>query len=173
MLCTWSSWHYDQTCEDYDDILAINNDMATIDYKRRNTKACPNCEAEIEKSGGCDHMTCPASSGGCGFEFCWRCLEDYSDIRVFGNHFHKCTCRYYVPYDPYSDEDSDTDEEIYRRMEIQEFRRYNEDTDEDADTYEGTDTEDAEEDAGTNEESDEEEIKEDTDHDDDNDVCFC
>lgn len=34
---------------------------------------CPNCTIYIEKTGGCDHMTCKT----CGYEFCWECLQDY------------------------------------------------------------------------------------------------
>ncbi len=46
-------------------------------WKVQNTKLCPNpevnCGAHIEKSGGCDHMTCAQ----CGYEFCWLCLQKY------------------------------------------------------------------------------------------------
>ena len=34
---------------------------------------CPNCTIYIEKTGGCDHMTCKT----CGYEFCWECLQSY------------------------------------------------------------------------------------------------
>lgn len=32
-------------------------------------KACPQCQSQIEKNGGCDHMTCR-----CGYEFFWSTL---------------------------------------------------------------------------------------------------
>jgi len=35
-------------------------------------KACPRCQAPIEKNGGCDHMTCR-----CKHEFYWTTLEPY------------------------------------------------------------------------------------------------
>ena len=42
-------------------------------WKVRNTRKCPKCRMRIQKSGGCDHMTCK-----CGHEICWRCGGNYS-----------------------------------------------------------------------------------------------
>ncbi|XP_078375582.1 E3 ubiquitin-protein ligase parkin-like [Oculina patagonica] len=36
----------------------------------RISKRCPGCRTNTEKSGGCNHMTCPR----CKFEWCWICL---------------------------------------------------------------------------------------------------
>lgn len=36
-------------------------------------KACPNCKVNIEKNGGCDHMTCRQ----CRHEFSWTTLANY------------------------------------------------------------------------------------------------
>lgn len=36
------------------------------------TKRCPKCNVPIEKSGGCDHMTCV-----CRYEFWWSTLQPY------------------------------------------------------------------------------------------------
>ncbi|CAF4268664.1 unnamed protein product, partial [Rotaria sordida] len=36
------------------------------------TKECPKCHTNIEKNGGCNHMTC--RKPGCGHEFCWLCF---------------------------------------------------------------------------------------------------
>jgi hypothetical protein len=38
------------------------------------TKPCTMCGVDIEKDGGCTHMTC----GRCRHEFCWRCLQQWS-----------------------------------------------------------------------------------------------
>lgn len=38
-----------------------------------NTKPCPKCKNNIEKNGGCMHMTC-RPPGGCVYEFCWICM---------------------------------------------------------------------------------------------------
>lgn len=52
------------------------NDSETSNWLKMNTKDCPNCKVIIEKSGGCNHMTCKNSA--CVFEFCWVCLESWS-----------------------------------------------------------------------------------------------
>lgn len=46
-------------------------------------RPCPRCQRPIEKSGGCNHMTC-RRPGGCGHEFCWLCLGNWE-----GYH-HQC-----------------------------------------------------------------------------------
>ena len=50
-----------------------------------NTKQCPNCGVSIEKNQGCNHMTCRKTAGGCGYEFCWICLNDFHT-----HNFKKC-----------------------------------------------------------------------------------
>ena len=92
-------WHYDKTCNEFELELENVKDMATINYKKENTKSCPKCNVTIEKNGGCDHITCQITSGGCGHEFCWLCLEDYSKILEEGNHLHDPNCNYFVSYD--------------------------------------------------------------------------
>lgn len=37
------------------------------------SRRCPKCNVSIEKSGGCDHMTCKK----CGHEFCWVCSQRF------------------------------------------------------------------------------------------------
>lgn len=37
-------------------------------------KQCPHCRRVIDRSDGCDHMTCP-----CGTVFCWGCLHIFED----------------------------------------------------------------------------------------------
>lgn len=49
---------------------------ATIAYVREQRqqnrmKPCPRCQADVEKNGGCNHMTCGQRT--CGAHFCWRC----------------------------------------------------------------------------------------------------
>ncbi|CCW62669.1 unnamed protein product [Phytomonas sp. EM1] len=46
----------------------------TAGFVLTHTKGCPNCNVRIEKSHGCNHMTCK-----CGHEFCWMCMGRWSD----------------------------------------------------------------------------------------------
>eukprot|EP00942_MAST-04A_sp_MAST-4A-sp1_P003947 g3947.t1 len=85
-------WHSGQTCKQY--FLDSN---ANTRWLNRHTKKCPKCKSPIEKNNGCDHMTCKRQAGGCGHEFCWRCLAPWGPIirRGGGNHHHRPTCFHY------------------------------------------------------------------------------
>jgi hypothetical protein len=56
----------------------------------QNTKKCSNCHCLVEKSKGCNHITCY-----CGHEFCWVCGENWkSHIEVNRDrpiNAYKCT----------------------------------------------------------------------------------
>ncbi len=45
----------------------------TMKWLKKHAKPCPNCSNQIQKNGGCDHMTCQRSAGGCGYEFWFSC----------------------------------------------------------------------------------------------------
>jgi ariadne-1 len=47
-------------------------DLEVQSWILHNTKACPKCQANIEKNGGCMHITCK-----CRYEFCWVCMGDW------------------------------------------------------------------------------------------------
>ncbi|THW86712.1 hypothetical protein D6D15_07189 [Aureobasidium pullulans] len=70
-------WHKDETCEQ---------------YQARN-QPCPNCQARIEKSDGCDHMLCSQ----CQHQFCWACLADFIPIARHGLHNHHPDCPNHRP----------------------------------------------------------------------------
>jgi len=44
------------------------------EWIRQNTRPCPRCRANIQKDGGCNHMTCRA----CNHEFCWFHLRAWN-----------------------------------------------------------------------------------------------
>lgn len=48
-------------------------DFEAKNWILRNTKPCPKCHVNIQKNGGCMHITCK-----CKFEFCWVCMGDWS-----------------------------------------------------------------------------------------------
>lgn len=43
---------------------------ANDQWKKQNSKKCPQCKVDIQKNEGCNHMTCK-----CRHEFCWECLR--------------------------------------------------------------------------------------------------
>ena len=59
--------------------------VETVQWLNKNSKECPNCKNRIEKNGGCDHMTCQVSVGGCGHQFWWTC-----GCPVHGQHKSDC-----------------------------------------------------------------------------------
>jgi hypothetical protein len=60
----------------YDDIYK-NGFACGKCFIANETQKCPKCEINIEKNGGCNHITC-----NCGYEFCWVCLKDWN-----GRHY--------------------------------------------------------------------------------------
>jgi seryl-tRNA synthetase len=76
-------WHNGETCEQFQlDPNAPPQVRATNAYLNQRTKKCPRCQAPIEKSSGCEHMTCK-----CKYEFCYVCLGDWKEQR------HQPGCR--------------------------------------------------------------------------------
>lgn len=67
-------FHDGQTCEEADSSGV--RDAASEATKKQISKACPKCKAPIQKTVGCDLMTCI-----CGCRFCWICLKPYTRIR--------------------------------------------------------------------------------------------
>lgn len=54
--------------------------------------SCPGCKVFIEKTGGCDHITCSQ----CSYEFCYGCSADYKAILRDDNSRHKRSCKHYA-----------------------------------------------------------------------------
>lgn len=66
------------------------SESENIKWLIANTKQCPKCRRPIEKNGGCMHMTCGKSSGGCGHEFCWLCRGDWKDHGTATGGYYNC-----------------------------------------------------------------------------------
>ena len=48
---------------------------------KENTRTCPFCKKQVQKSFGCDFMFC-SPPGGCGKSFCYVCEQPWSDESV-------------------------------------------------------------------------------------------
>lgn len=59
------------------------DDLETAHWIDANTQPCPKCFLNIEKNGGCNHMTCQT----CGYEFCWICLDIW---KIHGTANYEC-----------------------------------------------------------------------------------
>jgi hypothetical protein len=109
---------------------------------------CPGCGVQIQKTKGCDHMTCKYSvtsmflrqlltrtggRNGCGFQFCYVCRAPYTGehgIFRVGNSAHSPTCRYhstrlpnFVGLDVESSDSGDYDEDLDDEDENDEILR--------------------------------------------------
>ncbi|KAH7386802.1 hypothetical protein DE146DRAFT_701791, partial [Phaeosphaeria sp. MPI-PUGE-AT-0046c] len=63
-------WHPKTDCNK----VKEQEDKASLEQiKNLGAKPCPRCGVNIEKNGGCDHMTCHC----CRHNFCWQCLVTY------------------------------------------------------------------------------------------------
>ena len=66
--------HGSISCSEFKDLKSGGYE-AFEKYKREvKIKDCPKCETPIEKTYGCNHMTCE----GCGAHICWVCLDTFS-----------------------------------------------------------------------------------------------
>ncbi|EUC56169.1 ring finger protein, putative [Rhizoctonia solani AG-3 Rhs1AP] len=94
-------WHTGFTCRQFDVNLKMEAESRRLkeqrddenreseEYIRNHAKKCPSCGRQIQKNGGCNHMTCH-SPAGCGHQFCWLCLAHWGQP-------HKPPCEYYYP----------------------------------------------------------------------------
>ncbi|XP_013372113.1 PREDICTED: probable E3 ubiquitin-protein ligase RNF217, partial [Chinchilla lanigera] len=97
-----SPWHEGVNCKEYrkgDKLL--RHWASEIEHGQRNAQKCPKCKIHIQKTEGCDHMTCSQ----CNTNFCYRCGERYRQLRFFGDHTSNLSifgCKYrYLPERPH------------------------------------------------------------------------
>ncbi|KAK1366997.1 putative E3 ubiquitin-protein ligase RNF217 [Heracleum sosnowskyi] len=74
-------WHSEFTCQEF---VKLNRKKKRGDHlmvkkiaKKQNWRKCPSCKFYIEKTEGCDHITCR-----CSYEFCYRCGSEWSEEHV-------------------------------------------------------------------------------------------
>jgi len=65
-----------------------NSESENLHWIIAKTKRCPKCRAPIEKTQGCNHMTC--RNPACSYEFCWLCLGPWSEHGSSTGGFYKC-----------------------------------------------------------------------------------
>ncbi|KAG8466127.1 hypothetical protein KFE25_001883 [Diacronema lutheri] len=66
-------------------LIKCKDDSETYNWLQANTRACPACKTSVEKSGGCNHMTCRHAS--CGHEWCWVCAGPWKE---HSGNFYTC-----------------------------------------------------------------------------------
>jgi len=54
-------------------------------YIKKHSRLCPLCKTPIQKTSGCNHMTCQS----CHYEFCWLCMQKFTGY----DHFHSGKCK--------------------------------------------------------------------------------
>ena len=62
--------HGEYTCAEYKDIASGGKEALEKLKKELNIKDCPKCKTPMEKTEGCNHMTCL----GCKSHVCWVCM---------------------------------------------------------------------------------------------------
>nr|KAJ3400505.1 hypothetical protein HK105_004692 [Polyrhizophydium stewartii] len=89
--CGFSPFHSGQTCtECIADMVArsasdaaSSETLASLEWKMRNSKRCPNCSVLINRDEGCNKVDCLF----CGHKFCWQCLGQFEKG---GCGFYRC-----------------------------------------------------------------------------------
>ncbi|XP_027254236.1 probable E3 ubiquitin-protein ligase RNF217 isoform X2 [Cricetulus griseus] len=95
-------WHEGVNCKEYKKGDKLLRHWASeIEHGQRNAQKCPKCKIHIQRTEGCDHMTCSQ----CNTNFCYRCGERYRQLRFFGDHTSNLSifgCKYrYLPERPH------------------------------------------------------------------------
>lgn len=75
--------HNGQTCAQYKSGI---DDSGYEEWKRaQGVKTCPKCSADLQKAGGCNHMTCK-----CGAHLCWHCMKEFDYRSIYTHMSQKC-----------------------------------------------------------------------------------
>jgi hypothetical protein len=85
-ICTacHSTAHEGETCKEARAGRDGTDEFA--DWKSKNdARDCPNCSTSIQKSEGCDHMTC----GSCRAHICWQCMKVFAQGPEVYAHMNK------------------------------------------------------------------------------------
>lgn len=67
--------HEGLTCAEHRDNLAGGAESYRRWREENGVKPCPNCAADLQKNGGCNHIQCVR----CRTHMCWVCMQTFSD----------------------------------------------------------------------------------------------
>ena len=77
--------HGGYSCADYKDIASGGHEALERLKRELNIKDCPKCTTPMEKTEGCNHMTC----GGCKSHICWVCMAIFKTDRPCYDHMNR------------------------------------------------------------------------------------
>ncbi|KIW10438.1 hypothetical protein PV08_11402 [Exophiala spinifera] len=85
-LCTsCHERHGDYTCAEFKDIASGGHAALERLKRELNIKDCPKCMTPMEKTEGCNHMTC----GGCRAHICWVCMKVFEASAPCHSHMNE------------------------------------------------------------------------------------
>lgn len=85
-ICTkCQASHPGITCADYEDIASGRSEAFELAKEALGIKDCPKCKTHIEKTYGCNHITC----GGCQTHICWFCMATFNEAGSCYGHMSK------------------------------------------------------------------------------------
>jgi hypothetical protein len=79
--------HPSMTCSEFEKEYAPDH-AANMKCMAENCKKCPKCKSQVERDGGCSHMTCSL----CRFQFCYICLGKYRPGQYTFEDNGECPC---------------------------------------------------------------------------------
>lgn len=71
---------------EWEDNLEKKKDKLSGFWMSTHTKKCPKCDINVEKAGGCMHMTCV----NCKYDFCWMCRAEWKKHGNNTGGYYKC-----------------------------------------------------------------------------------
>lgn len=77
--------HGDYSCAEYKDIASGGYEALRRLKSELNIKDCPKCTTPMEKTEGCNHMTCVA----CKADICWVCMSVFEESRACYAHMRE------------------------------------------------------------------------------------
>lgn len=91
-----NEYHRFKSCE------AVINGVYQKYAKEKHVQACPQCKSRIEKTGGCNHMTCSR----CNYQWCWLCGVVYEPEHYTPSNPNHCIKLAEIPGMPLTDNDA-------------------------------------------------------------------